>query len=80
MKKYVKPALMALELEADMVLCQGCTINKNNSDLIQQFMDDFSYLDWDKLFAKSDDCAELFPLEGYCKFTGADNERQLFNS
>ncbi len=80
MKKYVKPALMALELEADTVLCSGsCAINKNNSDLIQSFMDQFSYLDWDKLFAMSEtECVEKFPVDGYCKFTGTDN--QLFNS
>lgn len=67
MKKYVKPALMALELEADTVLCSNCEVNADNNPMFDwlrnEYGDDFS-----KLFGTEEQC-EIPDVVGYCKFT-----------
>lgn len=67
MKKYVKPALMALELEADAVLCSNCEVNANNNPsldwLRKEYGDSFS-----NLFGIEESC-EIPEVVGYCKYT-----------
>lgn len=78
MKKYVKPALMALELEANSALCgTGCSANKENEDFVQYLMTIAPDADWSKYFATAEGCAND-PIEigivvdGYCKYTAAN--------
>lgn len=76
MKKYVKPALMVLELEADSVLCaSSCTDYDKNSAIVQMIMDWYDESLWPNLFAIADDCKEvpIDEFEGYCKFQGANS-------
>lgn len=78
MKKYVKPALMALELEADAALCAGCSHNVH-TDVFLAFLLD--YPDLSLLFIKEENCNvdTNLDFEKYCKFTGAD-ENTVFAS
>lgn len=69
MKKYVKPALMALELEADTVLCSGCAENANNDTYIQTLLEQFGE-QFELLFGNTELVRCSMPIvEGYCKFT-----------
>lgn len=75
MKKYVKPALMALELEADSVLCaSGCTGYNKNDTIVQLIMNWYDESLWPKLFATADGCEEVprDEFEEYCKFQGSN--------
>lgn len=75
MKKYVKPALMALELEADSVLCaSGCTDYNKNDAIVQLIMSWYDESLWSNLFAVADNCSEVpdDEFEEYCKFQGAN--------
>lgn len=79
MKKYVKPALMALELEADAALCSGCSKNANNDVFLGFLFNEYS--DLSELFANEEGCKQDpdIDYEEYCKFTGAD-ENKVFAS
>lgn len=69
MKKYVKPALMALELEADATLCSGCKENANNDPYIEQLLKDFGD-SFDLLFGDTElERCSMPIVEGYCKYT-----------
>lgn len=78
MKKYVKPALAALALEADTVLCaSNCTANKENNDFVKMLIEWYGDVDWSTYFASNEDCKDDpedigIKVDGYCKFTATD--------
>lgn len=69
MKKYVKPALMALALEADTVLCSGCAENANNDPYIQKILEEHGE-EFEFLFGNTElDRCSMPIVEDYCKYT-----------
>lgn len=79
MKKYVKPALMALELEADAALCANCAHNAHTDIFLASIF--AGYPDLSVLFTAEEKCEvdTNLDFEEYCKFTGAD-ENKVFAS
>lgn len=85
MKKYEKPRLIALSLEGNERLCGDCA-EKGATTLIALNKSEFLWLDNIPLvgdrdgvleesdtvnaFGSGEDCT--FQVEGYCKFSGAD--------
>lgn len=92
MKAYVKPAMMALSISANDMLCSGtCEVTTRDSknSFIQNLNsmwgiggNDDSILDpEDKVFGNATDCDPNRILEGYCKYTAAEQDMiQLFTS
>lgn len=92
MKEYTKPAMMALSLSANDMLCSGtCTVKtKTDSEFLDLIKSPIAgwgdngngYYDKDdsaKIFSTGDGCST--PYEKYCKFSGADEGlSQLFTS
>ena len=80
-KTYEKPKLIALSLSGNNMLCNTCAIDiigDNADKTFKETMDDFFGLD--NAFA-SYECTEKIPIDGYCKFTGADHgSRVVINS
>lgn len=92
MKAYVKPAMMALSISANDMLCSGaCEVKTRDSTnpFIQNLNamwgaggNDSSILDPnDNVFGNATDCDPERILEGYCKYTASDDSLiQLFTS
>lgn len=92
MKAYVKPAMMALSISANDMLCSGtCVVKTRDSTdpLIQNLNKTWGaggdYNDIldpkDNVFGKETDCNPDRILEGYCKYTAAEQDMfQLFTS
>lgn len=85
MKTYQKPALLALSLSANDKLCNGCSAQTRFDSALNSFLIDFfgdndsdGIFEYEDAMAKGlfDDgsCANQFEYEGYCKFTGADDQ------
>lgn len=92
MKAYVKPAMMALSISANDMLCSGTCVVKtrDSTDANIQYLNktwgaggDYNdILDpKDNVFGKETDCNPNRILEGYCKYTAAEQDMiQLFTS
>lgn len=91
MKAYVKPAMMALSISANDMLCSGtCEVTtRDSTDPIIQSLNKMwgaggennDILDpKDNVFGNVTDCADRI-LEGYCKYTATEQGlTQLFTS
>ena len=81
-KTYEKPKLIALSLSGNNMLCNTCAIDiigDNADKTFKETMDDF--FDLDNAFASYESCTKKIPIDGYCKFTGADHgSRVVINS
>lgn len=91
MKAYVKPAMMALSISANDMLCGSCTAKTREDSDLNEGLKWFLGTDWnDKnsdnivqdgetsvLFDFEDSCSR--PYNGYCKYAGAQTS-MLFSS
>ena len=92
MKRYVKPAMMALSISANDMLCSGaCEVKTRDStdSFIQKLnemfgaggKDDGIFDPEDKVFGKETDCNPEKIFDKYCKYTASDDGLfQLFTS
>lgn len=92
MKTYVKPAMMALSISANDMLCSG-TCEVKTRDSTDSFIQSLNKM-WgaggenndildpgDRVFGNATDCDPERILEGYCKYTASDDSLiQLFTS
>lgn len=94
MKTYVKPAMMALSISANDMLCGSCSYStRENKDILAAYKglpgvewndtndDGVIGLDESNLFGQSDDCG--YKITGmYCKYASADisGYQQVFTS
>ena len=93
MKHYQKPAMLALSLSANDMLCSGCGTKTKSNTVLSNILDELCKTDaTDNFFSKKEaDSVNAFaPSEesctgikitynNYCKFTSAGT-LQLFNS
>lgn len=91
MKAYVKPAMMALSISANDMLCGSCTAKTRENSELNEGLQWFLGTDWndknsDKivqdgetsaLFDSDDSCLKSY--KGYCKYAGAQTS-MLFSS
>lgn len=91
MKAYVKPAMMALSISANDMLCGSCTAKTRENPELNEGLKWFLGTEWnDKnsddivqdgetsvLFDSDDSCSKSY--EGYCKYNGAQTSI-LFSS
>lgn len=92
MKAYVKPAMMALSISANDMLCSGTCVEKTR-DSTDSFIQSLNKM-WgaggdyndildpkDNVFGNATDCDPDRILQDYCKYTASDeNKIQLFTS
>ncbi len=92
MKAYVKPAMMALSISANDMLCSGACVEKTR-DSTNAFIQNLNKT-WgtggrydgildpeDKVFGNETECDPNRILEGYCKYTATEQGLiQLFTS
>lgn len=92
MKTYVKPAMMALSISANDMLCSGsCTVqtrfDKDLSSKLEGFFPEsnkdgvFTPDEAGEAFSGEDSCNVKFDYNNYCKYTAAEQGlTQLFTS
>ena len=73
-KTYEKPKLIALPLSGNNMLCNTCAIDiigDNADKTFKETMGDF--FDLNNAFASYESSCKI-PIDGYCKFNGADRK------
>lgn len=93
MKAYVKPAMMALSISANDMLCTSCTVKTKDDKVLSGILDDYFKTDGsDGIFSKEEadrvkafgpagDCDNSMQMYEYCKYTATDsNYQSIFNS
>ena len=93
MKAYVKPAMMALSISANDMLCTSCTVKTRENKVLSGMLDDhfntdgsdgiFSEAEADSVgaFGPAGDCENPMQMYEYCKYTATEsNYQSIFNS
>lgn len=92
MKAYVKPAMTALSISANDMLCSGsCKVqtrfDKDLSSKLEGFFPGsnndgvFTPEEAGNAFASTESCTEKFDYNNYCKYTASEaGQTQLFTS
>ena len=93
MKTYVKPAMMALSISANDMLCTSCSVKTRDDKVLSGMLDAHYKTDGsDGIFSKEEadsvgafgpagDCENLMEIYAYCKYTATEsNYQSIFNS
>ena len=89
MKAYVKPAMMALSISANDMLCTGCAVgtrhNERLSGMLEEQFAGYNGIKLDLFFTEDEakavgafgssegECTEPVMVEGYCKYSAVEN-------
>lgn len=92
MKKYQKPAMLALSLSANDTLCSSCGVQTRFDPVLSAILDQlcgtdssdgiFTPAEAESVYAftsSEDTCTKKIDYQGYCKYTSAEATR-LFTS
>ena len=66
MKEYIKPTFTLAGLFPVALAGSGCTTNAEDIELLCEI---YGIKDVKNAFAEGEECADKYPVEGYCKLT-----------